>query len=433
MGILSAGSLKPGMVLARDLLTPGGRLVLSKGATLSTKHIETIKIWGIAGADIENATPQDNSERFWETLPSEALEEGQRRVDRRFASCGTGHPFLEELYRIAVTKAALRLAKGDDPERFFHISEFPPRRRAAGPLPSPEELIAGEVALSSFPDTYFRVVEVIGSPRSSAWHIADVVAKDTSLTAKLLKLVNSSFYNFPSRIDSLPRAVALIGGNELSTLALGISAVSMFPEIPEPLVSMRNMWRHTVATGVLARLFSMPHPEIFQERIFVAGILHDIGRIVLLRHLPEAMLEALDQERRKNIPLCEAETETLGYDHARLGGLLLRHWKIPPVIENSVAWHHNPSQAPSALEPALLHLADVTSIALGMGIAPAQVAPRLDTDAWRLVGLPPEGLETLVAQSERQVAEILEMFGADETHPRPDRETALRRRDREES
>ncbi len=433
MGILSAGSLRPGMVLAQDLLTPGGRLVLSKGATLSSKHIETIKIWGITGADIENSSPQDTGERFWESLPPSCLEEGQRLVDHRFAACGTGHPFLEELYRIAVTNAALRLARGEVPPQLSENPETPARRHAFEGLSSPEELIAGEVALSSFPDTYFRIVEVIGSPRSSAWHIADVVGKDTSLAAKLLKVVNSSFYNFPSRIDSLPRAVALIGGNELSTMALGISAVSMFPEIPESFASMKKIWRHAVATGVLARLFAIPHPEVFQERIFVAGVLHDIGRIVLLRHLPEAMVGALHRAQRENMPLHEAEEKILGYHHARLGGLLLRRWKIPPVIENSVAWHHTPAQASLALEPALLHLADLAAITLGEGTSPEQVAPRLDEDAWRLVGLPPESLETLVAQSERQISEILEMFGADEKSPRAERDTAPRRRDREES
>ncbi len=418
MGILSAGALRPGMVLAKDLRAPGGRLVLSKGATLSAKHIETIKTWGIAGADIENSSPQDPRESLGERVPAACFEEGQRRVDRRFAAGNTAHPFLEELYHIAVTREALRLARGELSDRSPASSGDPSSRRSPGKIPPADKLIAEEVSLASFPDTYFRIVEVIGSPRSSAWHVASVVEKDTSLTAKLLKLVNSAFYSFPSRIESLPRAVALIGGNELSTIALGISAVSMFPDVPESFVSMKSFWRHSVATGVLARLFSIAHPEVFQERVFVAGILHDIGRIVLLRRLPGAMTLAFERQRREGMPLHEAEEGVLGYDHARLGGLLLRRWQIPSAIEGAVAWHHAPARAPQAMEPALLHLADLAAIALGEGIHPEQVVPPLDEEAWRLVDLAPESMETFVTQSERQIAEVLEMFGADGGDPR---------------
>lgn len=383
--------------------------MLPRGATLTAKHIETIKIWGIPAVDIEAADPREVGERLLDALPPSCIQEGTRRVDRRFAACGREHPFLEELYRIAVISTARALAAGNLPEP---QRKTLPRRRGApsGALPGPEVLIAGEVGLASFPDTYFRIVEVIGSPRSSAWHIADVVEKDTSLTAKLLKLVNSSFYNFPSRIESLPRAVALIGGNELSTVALGISAVSMFPEIPEAFATMKTVWRHAVATGVLGRIFALPHPEISSERIFVAGILHDIGRLVLLRRVPEEMTAALELELRENLPLWDAERRILGYDHARLGGLLLRRWQIPPVIENAVKWHHAPSVASTSLEPAALHLADVTAIALGEGLASDQLVPRLDEGAWRAMGAPEENLETMVAQAGRQIAEVLDMF-----------------------
>jgi len=214
--------------------------------------------------------------------------------------------------------------------------------------------------LVSPPDVCMRLFEMIHSPKTGANEIAEVVSVDPSLTARLLRIANSAFYGFSRKIDTVSRAVTIIGNGELYNLVLSISAVKSFTSIPNDLVSMETFWRHSVYAGLLARALAQRINVLHPERLFVAGLLHDIGSLVLYYERPDVMRDLLLVADGDEEVLYRAEQEQLGFSHATLAGYLLEKWRLPDELQQAVLWHHEPEQAKLArLEAHLLYLADM--------------------------------------------------------------------------
>ncbi len=405
MGRIALQHVKEGMRLASDLEAPNGRFILPQGAILRERHLPTLKAWGIVEVDVEGLEPEELAREVPADIAPEELERAERRVEEWFPAAAV--PLLRELRRLVILRTAREGNAGDE-----GVPPPLPSRSPSSSL-SLRELVEGESRLVSLPDIYFRIVEAIESPRSSALQIAKVVGKDTSLSAKLLKIVNSSFYGFPSRIESIARAVAIIGGNELSSLALGVSAIQLFRDVPEGFVTMRSFWRHSIAVGVLARLLGTRASIRQDERVFTAGLLHDIGRLLLLRKVPFSMAQILAQSRSRRIPLVEAERGCFGFDHASVGGGLLSEWNLPAGLTASVRFHHNPLGAGNEedrIGAAALQVADLLAVANRLGSSGAQVLPPLAPEAPELLSLSPNALEPILLQAERQVREIEQVF-----------------------
>ena len=408
MGRLPLDALEPGMTLASDLLGPDGSMLLPKGMTLTDSHIGSLRRRGVAGADVSEG-PQAEGPG---DIPPACIEQSLAVVSRRFLANDLSHPALAVLSEAAVLDLARSLAAGEPLP-----PEIPPNARAEsmGDLFFREEggvddLVQSEVKLASFPDIYFKIRQVLDSPTSTAGQVADVISKDTSLTAKLLKLVNSPFYGLPHRIDSVSRAIMVLGGQEVSTLALGISAMNAFKDIPPELINMRTFWEHSVAVGVFARLLGAAAGYGHGERLFVAGMLHDIGRLVLFKKLPHAAVEAIYYAKANMTPLYVAENDVVGFAHPLVGGLLLRAWKFPEALVAMVTCHHKPSACPDDAGPAILHLADVMAVALGRTPPASSVAPTLEPGAWEMLVVAPGRLPDLAAAGQSQIDDIVGAF-----------------------
>lgn len=223
-----------------------------------------------------------------------------------------------------------------------------------------ETLLDDVEGLVSPPAICMRLFELIHSPHASARDIADVVAIDPNLTARLLRMANSSFYNLSGKVDTVSRAVTIIGNSELYSLVLSISAVKSFTNIANDLVNMDTFWRHSVYTGLLSRALARRVNMLHPERLFVAGLLHDIGSLVLYHYRPETMRDLLLVSQGDEEVLYHAEQETLGFTHAGLAGALLEEWQLPEELQQAVAWHHEPGLAQVArIETHLVYLANL--------------------------------------------------------------------------
>jgi HD-like signal output (HDOD) protein len=407
---LPVDALESGMTLASDLKGPDGNMLLPKGVVLTASHIESLHRRGVVQADVGLGETEALADAA--NLDPSLIEASAEYVARRFAVNNTDAPAVAALFEAAVLRQARAMAAGEP-----LLPEFIPNARAESlndlffrEEGSVKDLVASEIKLASFPDIYFKIRQVLDSPVSSPSQVADVISKDTSLSAKLLKLVNSPFYGLPHRIDSISRAVMVIGGQEISTLVLGISAMNAFKDIPPELINMRTFWEHSVAVGVYARLLGGAAGQGGAERLFVAGILHDIGRLVLYKKMPHAAVEAIYYAKANGVPLHAAEEEVMGFSHPLVGGLLLRAWKFPDPLVSCVACHHKPSGCAGNLEPAILHVADF--MAVGMGLAPpaSSTAPLLDQAAYDLIGVAPERLGELAEAGHAQVGEIVSAF-----------------------
>lgn len=238
--------------------------------------------------------------------------------------------------------------------------------------------------------------------------MADVVEKDTSLSAKLLKIVNSAFYSFPSRIDSIRRAITIIGTKELATLAVGISAIEAFKGIPEELTNMKLFWRHSIACGVFARLLGTYLEDVSTERLFVSGLPHDIGRLVIFRALPEHSSYSLYISVTENRPLCDVEKEIFGFEHAEVGSALMEKWKFPAKLVKNIRFHH--SESAVDIESSIVNIADCLAIAFGSPISKSNIVPSINFKIWDSLKLSPSVIQPIVSQSERQIVEIEDVF-----------------------
>ena len=276
----------------------------------------------------------------------------------------------------------------------------------AEPLPSLEQLISQTSSISSPPLIYNRLNDAINHPRTSIKDIAHIISEDPGLTARILKLANSSLYGM-SNVYSISRAVTLIGTREMRDLSLAVSMMQVFPGISEDLLNMSMYWQHSVACGIVARNIGIFLREISVERLFVAGILHDIGQLVMCTLIPETVKKMVFQNAEQREPLCAIEKGCLGFDHAQLGGALLHSWNIPQNITDLVIGHHAPSRAEKyPRETTIIHLADIICQALGNGTSAETYIPWFDKDAYEKLNLLTGDIETIVKQSELQLKDI---------------------------
>jgi HD-like signal output (HDOD) protein len=276
-------------------------------------------------------------------------------------------------------------------------------------LASPRDLLRGYVEVSSLPMIHLRLDEAINNPRKSMADIAKIIREDPGLTARLLRIVNSAFYNFPSRVDTISQAVTIIGTQQLGALALATSVMQMFKGVPEGFVSMDSFWKHSVGCGLAARILATLRRESNPERFFVAGVLHDIGRLVMFIKAAEPMRDALNSSREGSRLLYEVEKDLFGFTHAVVGGLLLQTWKLPASLEEVVMFHHQPRGATKfPVETAIVHVADVVAHAMELGGNGEQFVPPLDGDAWDRLSLSPGSLQTVMEQVERQYGDAVQ-------------------------
>lgn len=247
--------------------------------------------------------------------------------------------------------------------------------------------LAHDVVLPSLPAMVCRLTELSEDPRADLGEFAELVHEDPAMTARVLRLVNSPLFRFGGQVDSIRRAISLIGVRELHNLALAVSATRVFDGLPGHLVNMAQFWRHSLCCALVSRELALRLRERETERFFVAGLLHDVGALVLYSHVPEQALAAIEQAEAARRPLVEVERELLGFDHAELGGELLRRWRLPEHIVAAVEGHHGGGFF--SREGRVVHLANQL-----VGAADAR-QPRLapvetDEAAWDAIGLAPE-------------------------------------------
>lgn len=280
---------------------------------------------------------------------------------------------------------------------------------------SPQDLLKGHIQVPSLPRICVRLNEAVDNPRTSTLEIAELISNDAALTARLLKLVNSSFYGFPSKIATPSQAVMIIGTAHLCDLAFTTSITRLFKSIPEDLVSMESFWRHSVACGLAARVLAAYRREVSVERFFVAGILHDIGRLVVYQQVPALARDALTRAASESELLYRMERKVIGFDHAVMGAVLLRAWGLPSSLEESVAYHHNPTQALRfPVDAAVVHVADAIALAMELGSSGERFVPELDPEAWEILELRPSILSDVLTEVEEQFEDVSRAFLAED-------------------
>jgi putative nucleotidyltransferase with HDIG domain len=194
--------------------------------------------------------------------------------------------------------------------------------------------------IPTLPAVATKVSELINNPNSSSAEIAEVLKKDQVLTAKVLKLINSPYYSIPGEVTDVKRALAYLGFNTLAQLVLSVSVISAFSAAKNTKFSMRNFWQHALGTAVaseiIAKKIGYPKPE----ECFTCGLLHDIGKIVLLKIAPEEFAKVLALAEKEHLSFFEAERRLGVPSHGYLGEYIADKWRLPMVIRMSIRYHH---------------------------------------------------------------------------------------------
>lgn len=222
-----------------------------------------------------------------------------------------------------------------------------------------EMLIVEVDKLVSLPDIYYRLEEAIVDPRSTTDRIAELLRSDADLCARMLRVANSAFYSFPTKIETIERAVSTVGLRQIRELVLITSVVKAFEGIPSGTVNMATFWEHSVAVAIMSRELGtcarIPNADSF----YIPGLLHDIGRLVMYLKLPLLMRDLLQQREASGQAMYLLERNILDYSHAEIGGRLLEFWKLPQSIWEPVVTHHEPRKGGEySLAACAIHIAD---------------------------------------------------------------------------
>jgi HD-like signal output (HDOD) protein len=326
-----------------------------------------------------------------ENLPDDAVQEAPNKKDfeilqKRFALVDMNNPVYQALFNFVAEK----LPK-EGTNNFYH------RKPAAGNAQGnitpfdPINIVQMNVKLPTMPTVLGELQDVTNQEYVSASLVGDVIAKDPSLTAWVLKLVNSPFFGFSVKVDTVSRAVALLGVDQIKTLAMGGMLQNLVVRMPKGIINLDDFWRHSIATSIAAKTIWKLLGKEDSERLFVAGLLHDCGILALAYTAPD-IAKALNASchysgRQRYL----VEQELISFDHARLGGMLLHRWNMPLSLVMAVLRHHQVETPERYTEAAVVHLADIVAFAVA-GISTDDIVPPMDPAVWKTLQLGQSGI-----------------------------------------
>lgn len=209
------------------------------------------------------------------------------------------------------------------------------------------DLFQGDFQLASPPESYFKLQNVINDPTKVIDDVAYIIEKDAALALRLLKIVNSAFYGFPSKITSVNRAINLIGTKDLQSLVLSTTVMDRFSDLPGDLISMRDYWTKNLYCALVSRGIDHYFDNHYVDSIFICGLLHNIGQLVILSRIPELARKAsfllAAQESPTDAGDISIQQQTFGFDHYQVGAELVKQWKLPQIISDSIRLHPFPA------------------------------------------------------------------------------------------
>ena len=199
--------------------------------------------------------------------------------------------------------------------------------------------------IAPLPTIAQRVLGLAGDFGSSAQTLAELIKMDQALTGRILRVANSSFYGFSRKIGNIDLAVAILGFNEVTSITLASCLVNDYSIKENPYFTRQEFWMHAIGTGQIARKLSRLIPDIYSDNAFVAGLLHDFGKVILLQFFPDEFATVLKTAHKQKRSLNQVSRELLKIDHAEIGQMVIEEWNLPPQLIQAVRFHHDPGEA----------------------------------------------------------------------------------------
>ena len=263
-----------------------------------------------------------------------------------------------------------------------------------------EKTVSQIHSLPTLPQIVQQVIAMVGNPNISSAKLAKTISLDAPLVSKILKVVNSAYYGLPRKISTITQATVVLGFNAIKNIVLTTSVFTIFNKNGlKSRFDRKKFWEHSIGCATASKVLSKKNRFCLPEEAFVAGLVHDIGKIVLDQFLHQEFEEILTLVQKKNISIQEAEKEILGIDHCQIGEWLCDKWNFPRQIQESVAYHHSPEVATvNRKMVTIVHLGNAISRSEGLGFSGDSQPVIINPDHLELVNINEEELTDIKAE-----------------------------------
>lgn len=268
-----------------------------------------------------------------------------------------------------------------------------------------KELVQRIDDLPTLPSVITRIIRMVEDPETTASDMHTVISQDPSLTGKVLKLVNSAFYGFSRQISTVREAVVILGFNRVKSLALSASVFEVFQGPGVEKFDRVGLWEHSIATGIAGEIVGKRLEHENPEEVLVAGILHNIGKIVIDLYFHAELEEIFRLVREGDCLMLEAEVDVLGVGHDEIGAWLSEQWNLPEKITASIRHYHHPLSAPEDLRllPMLIHTGDILARSQNWGWTGDHTMPELLEDVRDELGLSRQDIPEILEKMESEM------------------------------
>ncbi|MGD9365631.1 MAG: HDOD domain-containing protein [Desulfobacteraceae bacterium] len=403
MSYLPIDTLKNGQILDEDVHDVNGRLLLSRGQPIESKHIRIFKIWGVAQVRVANGEVPPQVDRGKKDSEKMACVEASTR--QLFKKTNLNHPLMETVFQSMVdyryehdllSVVGKYQGTSESLQVDLRVSDIQRKIRRGG------------IKLPEVPTIVAKLNELMDDPHASSHDVAQIVGSSPSLSAILFRIVNSAAFGLPTKVDSIVRAVSLLGTRQISSLAIGISVMQAFGKIPGHLIDMADFIIHSLACATIARIIAALANMKNTEQVFIGGLLHDIGKLILFKYFPDEIKSLLWIQENENLgrSLYEIEKKSIGTTHARIARILLEKWNFHDDLKDNVVYHHAPSRARVPAEASIIQIADIIAHGTGFGSSAERIIPGFDEKAWDHVDLSPNTIKSAVRQATHQLQTV---------------------------
>ena len=278
-------------------------------------------------------------------------------------------------------------------------------------MKSPEEIVGNCSSLVSLPEVYLQVKKIIDEPKSTMTDLSAAISIDPGMTTIVLKLVNSAFYGMPRKVETISRAVGILGMQPLHDLVLAVSVTKAFSGLSQQVMNMSIFWANSFFSGLAARELARKCFLVDSERMFVEGLLRDLGHLLIYQYIPEQAEQAMQSSAKTGEAIHLAEQKLMGFDYTQVGKALMDAWHLPKNLGEAIRHQHNPSGTPDyQFEAALLNIAYALTEGFqspnGHGNWESLVAP----ESWTLTGLEEDGVKMCMLEAGKQLSSMLDLM-----------------------
>ncbi len=273
------------------------------------------------------------------------------------------------------------------------------------------EQISENARLVSLPEVYLQLKEVLADPNYTTEKVARVISHDPAISMRLLHIVNSAYFGLGTQIDSVNRAVSLLGSQGVSDLVLAVSVTRSFKGMSNEVMDMERFWHRSVVCAITSRELAALCNVVDSEHLFLCGLLCDIGHLFIYQLVPDEAQQAIKIAQEKNVPLYTVERNLLGIDYVNVGAVLMRGWQLPQNLWEPVEYHVEPERSQEyQMFSCLVHIAALMTEAYDRNEAIDSALSRVSPVVWQISGLSAERCLDIAPKIDALVGDVMHMF-----------------------